>query len=479
MEAHETSGLQPPGAHLEQIPSPTRRLWIGLCVVLSIFIVFAAYTTHELRWLENFQVNVVQKNRKASLQLLRLQNDTYLLALSLREMIESQSRYPIPEWQAEFDRLHADMDDAIRLEASYAVKMAAADDKRAQLKSALPDFWLLLDGVFARAGAGQVAQAKDLARTQVESQRAVISEIVNRLLLLNDQAQAQAAETINAVYGRVRRDVLIVVGALFLLALATGLYTLQANRRTFAKLQHLAGQLRVQSEQLRNLSWKLIEVQEETLRQVSRDLHDEFGQILTAIGAVLSRAGRKTGDPALWQDIEMVKKIVQETLQKVRSQSQMFRPAILDDFGLTQTLEWFADQFSRQTGIRTHLEGEITEAALPPEASIHLYRITQEALSNVARHSGAREAWVRLNEQDASLHLEIRDNGAGFEAGNEASRAGGLGLMGMRERAEHLNGSLRISSAPGSGTVIMVQVPLRRDHQFQKEGVGSRDSGGK
>ena len=198
--------------------------------------------------------------------------------------------------------------------------------------------------------------------------------------MLNDQAQAEAAGTINAVYGSVKREILIVVGVLFLLALATGLYTLQANRKTFEKLQHLADQLRLQSEQLRRLSWKLIEVQEETLRQVSRDLHDEFGQILTAIGALLSRAGRKSTDMALLQDLDLVKTIVQDTLQKVRDQSQMFRPAILDDFGLEQTLEWFVAQFSRQTAIKVHLEGEITEVRVNTLSEDSRSAVPQEQL---------------------------------------------------------------------------------------------------
>ncbi len=112
------SELQSQHAVLEQIPSPSRRLWVGLCVVLSIFLVFAVYATHEVRWLQDFQANVVQRNRKASLQLLRLQSDAYLLAISLREMGEARSRYPIPEWQAEFNRLHADMENAAKLEAN-------------------------------------------------------------------------------------------------------------------------------------------------------------------------------------------------------------------------------------------------------------------------------------------------------------------------------------------------------------------------
>ena len=97
---------------LREIPSPTRRLWLGLCVTLAIFVIFAAYTIHEIRWLQDFQVNVVQKNRKASLQLLRLQDDTYQLAVSLRDMTLPESRYPIFYWKGEFSGLREDMNNA-------------------------------------------------------------------------------------------------------------------------------------------------------------------------------------------------------------------------------------------------------------------------------------------------------------------------------------------------------------------------------
>jgi signal transduction histidine kinase len=249
-------------------------------------------------------------------------------------------------------------------------------------------------------------------------------------------------------------------------ALGTGLYTLQANRKTFDRLHHLAEKLQAQSEQLRMLSWKLIEVQEKTLRQVARDLHDEFGQILTAIGVTLGRASQKAldKDPVFVQDVKAVKKIVEDTLQLVRSESQIFRPAILDDFGLAETLEWFVEQFWRQTGIQVHYKGHLSDGFFLPEEAIHLYRIVQEALNNVARHSGAHEAWVTVEEQSGGLNLEIRDHGAGFVVSSDSNRVAGqgIGLMGMRERAEHLKGSFSIRSAPQKGTVVSVHVPLQR-----------------
>jgi signal transduction histidine kinase len=457
-----------PNESWTQIPSPTRRLWIGLGVILSIFIIFTVYIVHEVRWLQDFQVNVVQRNRKASLQLLRMQNDVYSLAISLRGMTDVRGRYPIVDWHAEFNRLEADMADALNKEAAFAGRVGGAADKQAQLQRALPDFWQSLDLVFELAAAGHEEQARRLAQTEVENKRAVVSEIVSRLLILNDQAQAQAADTINAVYDRVQRRILLVMGILLLMALGTGLYTLQANRRTFEQLQHLAERLQEQSEQLRNLSWKLIQVQEDTLRQVSRDLHDEFGQILTAMGTLLGGARRKTADPGLLKDLEAVRGIAHETLARVRDQSQMFRPAILDDFGLLQTLEWFTRQYSRQSGIQVHFETDRLGAAalaIAPEDAIHLYRIVQEGLNNVSKHAQATEAWVSVRQQDGRLELVIRDDGRGFEVNGEARKLhGGVGLMGMRERAEHLRGTFEVRSQPGKGTTVRVRVPASTAH---------------
>jgi signal transduction histidine kinase len=451
---------------LKAIPSPSTRLWAGLCIILSIFIVFTFYTIHELRLLEDYQANVVQRNRKASLQLLRLQNNTYLLAISLRDMSLGQSHYQIADWRAAFNRIRQDMNDASKQESEFAVSTPASDDKRNQLRTTLADFWNAADHVFDLAQNGKEAEAKSQLQTTLESKRAVITEIVSRLLVLNDQGQAEAAQKINAVYAKVKRELLIVIGMLFLLALGTGLYTFEANRKTFQRLHDLAEKLQSQSEQLRHLSWKVINLQEETLRNVARDLHDEFGQILTAIGMMLGRLEKKVTptDAQLLEDLHTVKHTVEETLQSIRDRSQMFRPAILDDFGLDQSLEWLAAQFSRQTGIDVHFEGKVAQGFFPREDAIHLYRIVQESLSNVARHSKARSAWVTLNGSEGELNLEIRDDGVGFDVGPEITRSAGdgIGLMGMQERAQHLNGTLTIRSAPSTGTVVSVRIPLAK-----------------
>ena len=449
---------------IKEIPSPLTRLWAGLCIILSIFIFFAYYTAGQIRWLEDFQVNVVQRNRKASLQLLRLQNDAYELGISLRDMSREHLEYPIHDWKPEFDRLRGDMENALALEREFASNTALTNDKYAELRSDLQDFWVDSDRVFEISRRGPDRQARAMIQTELESRRAVISEIVARLLVMNDQAQIAANQRINRVYSNFKRENLIVLAILLLIAVGTGLYTVQANRTIYRKLKQLAAKLQLQSVQLRKLSWKLIDVQEETLRQVAHDLHDEFGQILTAVGIMLSRIGQKAklADPELLQDAQTVKNLVEETLESVRDRSQMLRPAILDDFGLMKTLGWFVGQFSKQTGIDARLETSLAEVSFPRDQSIHIYRIVQEALGNVARHSKASQARVLINKDEENLHIWIRDNGTGFDVESKMDRPAGegFGLMGMQERAQRLEGELRIESIPGKGTEVIVQIPL-------------------
>jgi signal transduction histidine kinase len=450
--------------YLRRIPSPSIRLWIGLCVILSVFVIFAVYSIHQIRWLEDFQMNVVQRNRKASLQLLRLENDANSLAISLRDMTLKQAEYPLAAWQPMFGRIHGDMANALDLESQYSLGTRATYYETAALERQMTDFWTTADHVFGLVQSGRSSEARSLIQNDLEAQDSVITSTVASLLRLNDQAQIGAANQIRQVYGSFKRDNLVLLGLLLLLAVATGLYTLQANRKTFERLRHLAERLQSQSEQLRRLSWKLIDVQEATLRQVAHDLHDEFGQILTAIGILLSRAGQQAGElsPAMTKEIQTVKNIVEDTLQNVRDQSQMFRPAILDDFGLGKTLEWFTGQFSRQTGIEVFLEGETEGISLPADGAIHLYRIVQEALSNVARHSKATAARVVVYQDHQTLTVEIRDPGQGFRMNSEMNQAAGegFGLMGMQERAQRLNGRLTVESAPGKGTKVRVQIPI-------------------
>jgi signal transduction histidine kinase len=151
-----------------------------------------------------------------------------------------------------------------------------------------------------------------------------------------------------------------------------------------------------------------------------------------------------------------VREIAQAALEKVRSLSQALHPVMLDEAGLEQTIEWYLPVVERQTGIGISYEKSGTPFPISGNSAVHVYRVLQEALNNVARHSGAKQAWVRLRFAANGLELEVEDRGSGFIASRPRS---GLGLVAMRERAELLGGAISFENPNGPGTLVRLRVP--------------------
>ena len=225
------------------------------------------------------------------------------------------------------------------------------------------------------------------------------------------------------------------------------------NRRLFARMTEL-------SERRSELAQKLIATQESTLRYISRELHDEFGQILTAMGSMLGRAGVHAPEgSALRGDLQEVRQIAQDTLDRVRSLSQALHPVMLDEAGLETTLDWYIPTVERQTGIAISYEKQGMPFEVNSSAAVQIYRVLQEALNNVARHSGAKQAWVRLRFLPATLELEVEDHGVGF---SHRPAKQGIGLVAMRERAELMSGRIMFSTPAASGTLLHLTVPREK-----------------
>jgi two-component system sensor histidine kinase UhpB len=148
--------------------------------------------------------------------------------------------------------------------------------------------------------------------------------------------------------------------------------------------------------------------------------------------------------------------VTQDTLDKVRSLSQALHPVMLDELGLESTLDWYLPTIERQAGIRISYEKSGTSYSVDGNAAVHVYRVAQEALNNVARHSGAKQAWVRLRFQPEIMELEIEDHGKGFLLGQNRQ---GIGLVAMRERAEILGGTITFTRPVEGGTLVRLRVP--------------------
>ena len=216
-----------------------------------------------------------------------------------------------------------------------------------------------------------------------------------------------------------------------------------------------------------DLAQKLIATQESTLRYISRELHDEFGQILTAIGSMLARAGAHApADSSVRADLQEVREITQSTLDKVRSLSQALHPVMLDEAGLEKTLDWYIPTVERQTGITISYAKQGAPFRVDGAAGVHIYRVLQEALNNIARHSGAKQAWVRLRFMPHALELEVEDHGVGFA---ERPARQGIGLVAMRERSELMDGEITFSRPAEGGTLLHLIIPREKAEFYGKE----------
>jgi signal transduction histidine kinase len=428
--------------------TPTTALLLGLLITCAAVATYSFYTTGQISGLRDLQRDLGDRNRKDSLQLLRIQNDLNALGLAMRDMLDADQPYPLTAWVAQLDRIRVDLDSALRREEEVAVARRTPE-QRQYLGNSLAQFWDAVDRMFALARSGHDAEAREQIRLSLQARQAALSTAVARLLVENNENEEQTAAQVQAIYGRVQRQVYWFLTATLAAIALTSLYLIRSSRRLFAQLNSL-------SAQRRELVQKLITARESTLHHISRELHDEFGQILTAMGSMLGRAGKHAPEgSSLRAELREINELAQSTLNNVRSLSQALHPSILDEAGLETTLEWYLPTIERQVGITIAYERSGHAPPVDGTAGIHVYRVVQEALNNVVKHSSTDRAWVRLRHEADRLEVEIEDHGRGF--GDRSGR--GLGLVAMRERADLLGGTIEFLTPPEGGTLVRLRIP--------------------
>lgn len=428
--------------------SPALPLLLGLVITLAAVVAYTAYITRQIAGLRELQHDLTDRNRKDSLQLLRLQNDLNSLGMSLRDMLDTSQPYPLKAWSAQFQRLQQDLEDSLRLEEKLSLAHRTPE-QRQYLEDSLAQLWVASDRTFALAARGNERAARAEIRDSLQPRVAALSTAVARLLVANNENEQQSGARIEQIYDRVQREVYLFLAATLVSITLTSVYLIRSNRRLFSRLSAL-------SKQRGELAQKLIATQESTLLYVSRELHDEFGQILTAIGSMLRRAGKHVpaGSP-LRADLQEVSEAAQSALDTVRGLSQALHPVTLEEAGLEHTIDWYLPMVERQNGIVIHYDKSGTSFPVESGMGIHVYRVLQEALNNVARHSGTREAWVRLRFEPDRLRLEVEDHGRGFQPDQRK----GIGLVAMRERAGLVGGDIEFAQPNGGGTVVRLWAP--------------------
>jgi len=277
-----------------------------------------------------------------------------------------------------------------------------------------------------------------------------------------DRRQASILGTQQLILDTTRNTVLVAVALSVLIAL----YTIVRLHRLEVLADRHREELERDQEHLRRLSQEMVRAQEAERKSLSRELHDQVGQTLTALRLEIGNLGslRLTDGPDFAEHLDAAKQLSEQALHTVRDLSMGLRPSMLDDLGLEPALRWQARNFSRSSRIPVdvNIEGEV--ASLPEPHRISIFRIVQEALTNCAKHSRASGVRITLHGGPNSVSLTVQDDGQGFTPGVKTPKSG-VGLIGIEERVRELGGRFSIYSAPERGTLLLAELPLEPSHE--------------
>jgi len=331
-----------------------------------------------------------------------------------------------------------------------------------RLESALRAY---MDAVAAEFRATPAAGLRAEFDDRFRSQSLTIFSVAEELGKLNEENFESRRRALNQSVEHLQYDIWeTIITALVVGAIIAGasIFRITALEKESAEHQKKTEQA---EERLRLLSQQLVSSQEQERKSLSRELHDEIGQLLTALRMELGNMERiraATGVD-LGPHLDQAKKLAETTLKTTRDIAMGLRPAMLDLLGLGPALEWQAREFSRRynTPIQLEVDGDLKD--LSDRHRTYLYRIVQEGLTNCARHAQAKNIRVRLEDANGQVALTVEDDGIGFDA--HAGVVYGLGLLGLTERVRELSGNIAIESQPGKGTKLAVVLPVSREAQ--------------
>jgi signal transduction histidine kinase len=383
-----------------------------------------------------------------------------LTSVIVREALIDPAPRPAADYRREVEQAYRGIDAAL---AGYTpiVDPAAERERVQRLRNEIEALRVSSLEILSTDSRSWQMDARTLLQRLLPERESVIDvseelQSINRNVFVAQQtemAQVQAA---------LQRQVLTVLGV----ALVISFVIAWTSYRYGVRLERRLVDQRLREEQisadLHRLSARVISVQEEERRRIARELHDEVGQALSAVNLELTGAQQylqRTGtDTDLLREARV---LADGALRSVRDLSQLLHPSVLEDLGLSAALQSFLNGFGRRTGTTVSFREDGTLGRLTPEAERAVYRIVQEAMTNIARHASATRVEIRVAEEDGRLSVTVEDDGVGFDARDveRPGRQGGLGLLGIRERVSQLGGTVRIDSVIGRGTRLEVTIP--------------------
>ena len=435
-------------------------LLLGFGLTLGLWL-WAAYDfTRRVADLEHEATAINERYMHAQELLASVRPQVLVVSVNVRNALLDPDVGKLPGYRERIARTLRDVDET--LEQYVPVLNAPGERERVErLQVEIDAYGHAVLQAIEGGRARTAAEARDLLG-RVLPRRELVIGVTDEVQALNRAAfleqQREIADTHQATERAVWTRLGLSFAASFGIALAAAWYAGRLENRLRRQREIEAQHTR----DLQRLSATLVHAQEEERRTIARELHDEVGQVLTAVRMELTVLQKRLPDEAAARVLDDALSITENALHSVRDLSHLLHPALLDDLGLAAAVDWYLQSFARRHEMRVSLQQSGVGGRLDPQVEITAYRIVQEALTNVARHAGARACTVTLRRMRASLAVTVEDDGRGFDAAAaqaDGARAG-LGLVSVRERAAQLRGSVRIESAAGAGTRVHVDLPL-------------------
>jgi signal transduction histidine kinase len=330
-----------------------------------------------------------------------------------------------------------------------------------RMQTEVQAYWDSLDPIFEWTPEDKAARSWSFLRHKVLPRRRAVMDLAREVAKLNKENLDKERQRIRQSQEVLHGFLLKMMG--FALTLGTVVALVTTFRVAVLERRHDEQTHRIEEAEnnLRRLSRRLVQAQEVERKSLSRELHDEVGQRLTALGIEVANLHviRSADQGTFRARLEDIKRLNTDAMRAIRDLAMGLRPSMLDDLGLAPALEWQGREFSRHTGVPAAVKVGGALDDLPESHRTCIYRVVQEALTNCAKHAKASNVVVSVNGRTDSVEAVIEDDGVGF---NPSSRAGGLGLIGIEERVQELEGTLRITSRPGRGTTLQVLIPVKR-----------------
>ena len=386
-----------------------------------------------------------------------IRSEVYLSGTYVRDYLLDPEAARAETYRTGLEQVRKTMDGALE---SYRRELEPGEmnDYRA-LSGQLDQYWQTLAPILKWGPEERRRSGYAFLRDDVFPRRQNMLAIADRIASINEQQLSQATKEVVGLLRAFQTRLAVTLFA----ALALGGGMAAFSMRRILKLEH---QLQQRFEevveartQLKDLSARLVQAQETERRALSRELHDEVGQSLSAVLIELRNltASWGTQPPAQARhQVEIIKGLVETSVRVVRNMALLLRPSMLDDLGLVPALRWQAREVSKRTSMDVNVTAEFVEDDLPDEYKTCIYRVVQEALHNCARHSQASSVQIRVRQSPGRLTLTVQDDGRGFDPRDTK----GMGLLGIQERVAHLEGVTHVDSKIGGGTLLTVELPV-------------------